>query len=43
MRRLVDVDALADAYDLVIVGAGPAGMAAVGEASRHGLSVLVVD
>ncbi|MBP0465564.1 FAD-dependent oxidoreductase, partial [Roseomonas sp. PWR1] len=30
-------------YDLAIVGAGPAGMAAAAEASAHGLSVLVID
>jgi len=30
-------------YDLLIVGAGPAGMAAAVTARRHGLSVLVVD
>ena len=31
------------AVDLLIVGAGPAGMAAAVSARRHGLSVLVVD
>ncbi len=31
------------AYDLAIVGAGPAGMAAAKEAAGHGLSVLVLD
>ena len=31
------------AIDLLIVGAGPAGMAAAVAARRHGLSVLVVD
>ena len=30
-------------YDLVIIGAGPAGMAAAIEASRHGVSALVLD
>ena len=30
-------------YDLVIIGAGPAGMAAAIEASRHDLSTLVLD
>ena len=31
-RRLADVDGLRESYDLVIVGAGPAGMAAAAEA-----------
>ena len=30
-------------FDLVIVGAGPAGMAAAVEAAGHKLSVLVLD
>lgn len=30
-------------YDIAIVGAGPAGMSAAVTASRHGLSVVVVD
>lgn len=30
-------------YDVAVVGAGPAGMAAATEAARHGASVLVVD
>ncbi len=42
-RRLADVDGLREAYDLAIVGAGPAGMAAASEASGHGCSVLVLD
>ena len=32
-----------DAYDLVVVGAGPAGMAAAAEAATGRVSVLVVD
>jgi NADPH-dependent 2,4-dienoyl-CoA reductase/sulfur reductase-like enzyme len=32
-----------DRCDLLVVGAGPAGIAAAAEASRHGLSVVVVD
>jgi NADPH-dependent 2,4-dienoyl-CoA reductase/sulfur reductase-like enzyme len=43
MRRLAGIDALRDAYDLVIIGAGPAGMAAAIEAQGAGLSVLVLD
>ena len=30
-------------YDLVIIGAGPAGLAAAVEASKHKISVLVLD
>ncbi|MEK9974446.1 MAG: FAD-dependent oxidoreductase, partial [Deltaproteobacteria bacterium] len=30
-------------YDYVIIGAGPAGMAAAVEARQHGLNVLVLD
>jgi NADPH-dependent 2,4-dienoyl-CoA reductase/sulfur reductase-like enzyme len=43
MRRLADVAALRDAYDIAIIGAGPAGMAAAAEASGRGLSVLLLD
>jgi NADPH-dependent 2,4-dienoyl-CoA reductase/sulfur reductase-like enzyme len=43
MRRLADVAALRAAYDLVIIGAGPAGMAAATEAGGHGLAVLLLD
>lgn len=31
------------AYDVAIIGAGPAGMAAAVEASRAGFSVVVFD
>ena len=30
-------------WDIVIIGAGPAGMSAALQATRHGLSVLVLD
>lgn len=43
MRRLADVAELRDAYDLVIIGAGPAGMAAAAEAGGQGLAVLLLD
>ena len=43
MRRHTDLDGLRGEYDLIVVGAGPAGMAAAAEASGHGLSVLVLD
>lgn len=29
--------------DLIVIGAGPAGMSAALEATRHGLSVVVLD
>lgn len=43
MRRLRDTGALRAEYDIAIVGAGPAGMAAAAEAGGHGLSVLWLD
>ncbi len=43
MRRLDALDALRPDYDLVVVGAGPAGLSAASEAARHRLSVLLVD
>lgn len=42
MRRVTDPAELREAYDLVVVGAGPAGMAAAAEAAHTG-SVLVLD
>ncbi|PZU92731.1 MAG: FAD/NAD(P)-binding oxidoreductase [Chelatococcus sp.] len=38
-----DIDALAAAYDLVVVGAGPAGLSAAARAAELGLSVLLAD
>lgn len=43
MRRLTGPGKLAPKYDLVVVGAGPAGMAAASTASERGASVLLVD
>jgi len=43
MRRLADVMALRDTYDIAIIGAGPAGMAAAAEAGGRGCSVLLLD
>ena len=43
MRRLASIADLRERYDIVIVGAGPAGMAAAVEAGGHGLSVLLLD
>lgn len=43
MRRLADVSALREAYDIAIIGAGPAGMAAAAEAGARGLAVLLLD
>ncbi|WP_302474218.1 FAD/NAD(P)-dependent oxidoreductase [Sabulicella glaciei] len=43
MTRLDQLNDLKPIYDVVVVGAGPAGMAAATEASAHGLEVLLVD
>lgn len=43
MIRLQSVHDLNDRYDLVVIGAGPAGMAAVMEAARNGVRTLVLD
>lgn len=43
IRRLDAVGAIEARYDLVIIGAGPAGMSAAIMAAGHGLSVLVAD
>jgi NADPH-dependent 2,4-dienoyl-CoA reductase/sulfur reductase-like enzyme len=34
---------MTDGFDVVVVGAGPAGMAAAAEATGHGLATLVID
>ena len=34
---------MTEAYDVVVIGAGPAGMAAAVEAAAHGLTTLVID
>ena len=43
IRRIPDTAHLAPDYDIVIVGAGPAGMSAAIEASGSGARVLVLD
>jgi NADPH-dependent 2,4-dienoyl-CoA reductase/sulfur reductase-like enzyme len=43
LRRITSPGELADGYDLVVVGAGPAGMEAARIAAGHGLDVLVAD
>jgi NADPH-dependent 2,4-dienoyl-CoA reductase/sulfur reductase-like enzyme len=43
MIRLASIADLRDSYDIVVVGAGPAGMAAAAEAGGRGLSVLLLD
>jgi NADPH-dependent 2,4-dienoyl-CoA reductase/sulfur reductase-like enzyme len=42
-RTFTGAAELAPAYDLVIIGAGPAGIAAAAEAAAAGVSVLVLD
>ena len=43
MRRIPDAGPLGPEYDIVSVGAGPAGMSAAIEASGSGARLLVVD
>lgn len=43
MTSITDVGALAARYDLVVVGAGPAGLSAAAAAAETGLSVLLAD
>lgn len=43
MTPVNDIDALAESYDLVVVGAGPAGLSAAARAAELGLSALLVD
>jgi NADPH-dependent 2,4-dienoyl-CoA reductase/sulfur reductase-like enzyme len=43
MNRIEELDGVAERYDLVIVGAGPAGLTAATEASKLGLSTLLTD
>jgi NADPH-dependent 2,4-dienoyl-CoA reductase/sulfur reductase-like enzyme len=43
VTRIADCAALAERYDLLVVGAGPAGMSAAARAAASGLSVLLAD
>jgi thioredoxin reductase len=43
MKRLVSIADLRNHYDIVIVGAGPAGMAAAAQVGGRSLSVLLLD
>jgi NADPH-dependent 2,4-dienoyl-CoA reductase/sulfur reductase-like enzyme len=43
MMPVADIAALAERYDLVVVGAGPAGLSAAAAAAELGLSVLIAD
>lgn len=43
MRRIEAVGSANDCYDLVVVGAGPAGLAAAAAASHLGLATLIAD
>lgn len=43
MTPVVAIEDLADIYDLVVVGAGPAGLCAAARAAELGVNVLLVD
>lgn len=43
MTPVTAIEALAERYDLVVVGAGPAGLSAAARAAELGLSVLLAD
>ncbi|WP_186418636.1 FAD-dependent oxidoreductase, partial [Bosea sp. CS1GBMeth4] len=43
MRAIATIHDLAERYDLVVVGAGPAGLSAAARAAELGLDVLLVD
>ncbi|MBV9432787.1 MAG: FAD-dependent oxidoreductase [Hyphomicrobiales bacterium] len=43
MKTIAAIEAFADRYDLAIVGAGPAGLAAASLAVAHGVDVVVLD
>jgi NADPH-dependent 2,4-dienoyl-CoA reductase/sulfur reductase-like enzyme len=43
MKTVKDVAALSECYDLLIIGAGPAGMAAAVTGAEQGLSTLLID
>ncbi|WP_247997530.1 NAD(P)/FAD-dependent oxidoreductase [Brucella tritici] len=43
LKRISDIHALDAAYDLAIIGAGPAGMSAAAEASTAGAKVVLFD
>lgn len=43
MKALSDIGQLAESYDLVVVGAGPAGLSAAARAAELGIGVLLVD
>lgn len=43
MTPIASIEQLAESYDLVVVGAGPAGLSAAARAAELGLSVLLAD
>ena len=43
MKTIGTIEAFADRYDLAIVGAGPAGLAAASMAAALGVDVIVLD
>ena len=43
MTPIASIEQLAESYDLLVVGAGPAGLSAAARAAELGLSVLLAD
>lgn len=43
MKALSDIGQLAESYELIVVGAGPAGLSAAARAAELGVDVLLVD
>lgn len=43
MKTIGNVAAFSECYDLIVIGSGPAGMAAAATGAKHGLSTLLID